>query len=71
MILCRGSGSVVVQVSWRRFFSSRMMKAIRVSEFGPPSVLTMKETEVPTAGPGECLVKLHARWLPDLIYDVL
>ena len=36
------------------------MRAIRVSQFGGPEVLTLAEVPDPVAGPGEVVVKLHA-----------
>jgi NADPH2:quinone reductase len=36
------------------------MKAIRVSEYGGPEVLREQEVEVPSVGPGQVLVRLHA-----------
>jgi NADPH2:quinone reductase len=36
------------------------MRAIRVSRFGGPEVLTLEDVPDPTAGPGEVVVKLHA-----------
>jgi NADPH2:quinone reductase len=36
------------------------MKSIRVSSFGDPEVLRLEETPVPTPGPGQVLVRLHA-----------
>jgi NADPH2:quinone reductase len=36
------------------------MKAIRVSEYGGPSVLKIEEVPAPQAGPGQVLVRVHA-----------
>ena len=36
------------------------MKALRFAEYGPPSVLVIKECEMPKPGPGESLVQVHA-----------
>jgi len=36
------------------------MKAIRVQQHGPPSVMTLEETADPTPGRGQVVVKLHA-----------
>src|SRR5688500_17808149 len=36
------------------------MKAIRVSEFGPPSVLKLLDVPSPTPGPNEVLVRVKA-----------
>ena len=36
------------------------MKAIRVSEYGGPSVLKIEEVPAPQAGPGQVLVRAHA-----------
>jgi NADPH:quinone reductase len=36
------------------------MKAIRVSEFGPPEVLRLEEVSALEPGPGELLVRIHA-----------
>jgi NADPH:quinone reductase-like Zn-dependent oxidoreductase len=36
------------------------MKALRFAGYGPPSVLTLKECEVPHPGPGESLVQVQA-----------
>lgn len=36
------------------------MRAIRVREFGPPSVLRLEEVAEPAAGPGEVLVRVRA-----------
>ncbi|AJE02242.1 NADPH:quinone reductase [Geobacter pickeringii] len=36
------------------------MKAIRVREFGLPEVMRVEEVPVPTPGPGEVVVRLHA-----------
>lgn len=36
------------------------MKAVRVHKFGPPEALSYDDVEVPTPGPGEALVRVHA-----------
>jgi len=36
------------------------MKALRFDEYGPPSVLTLRELAVPELRPGQALVELHA-----------
>ena len=36
------------------------MKAIRVHEFGEPEVLKFEEVPIPTAGPGQALIKMQA-----------
>jgi NADPH:quinone reductase len=36
------------------------MKALRFEKYGPPSVLSMQELQVPDLEPGEALVELHA-----------
>ncbi len=36
------------------------MKAIRVTQYGDPSVLKLEEVERPKPGPGEALVRGHA-----------
>ena len=36
------------------------MKAIRVSEYGGPSVLKLEEIPTPQPGPGQVLVRHHA-----------
>ena len=36
------------------------MKAMRVANYGDPSVLQLQEIPQPTAGPGEALVRVHA-----------
>lgn len=36
------------------------MKAVVVEKFGGPEVLTIKDIAIPTPGPGEVLVKVHA-----------
>ena len=36
------------------------MKAIRVSEYGGPSVLKLEEIPTPQPGPGQVLVRNHA-----------
>src|SRR4051812_20574260 len=38
----------------------KLMKAIRVHEFGEPSVLKLEDVPGPKAGEGQVLVKLHA-----------
>src|SRR5437867_922727 len=38
----------------------KIMKAIRVSEYGGPSVLTLGEVPAPEPGPGQVLVRNHA-----------
>uniref|UniRef100_A0A3Q1FNT5 Crystallin, zeta (quinone reductase) n=1 Tax=Acanthochromis polyacanthus TaxID=80966 RepID=A0A3Q1FNT5_9TELE len=40
--------------------SSKMMKAIRVSELGAPSVLKMASMSIPHPGPGKVLIRVHA-----------
>jgi NADPH:quinone reductase-like Zn-dependent oxidoreductase len=40
--------------------SKQTMKAARVSRFGPPEVIEIKDVERPVAGPGEVLVRVHA-----------
>jgi NADPH:quinone reductase len=36
------------------------MKALRFSQYGPPSVLSLEEISTPAAGPGESLVRIRA-----------
>ena len=36
------------------------MKAIRVSEYGGPSVLKLEEVPAPQSGPHQVLVRIHA-----------
>ena len=36
------------------------MKALRFERFGPPSVLSLRDVEVPKPGPGEALIELRA-----------
>jgi NADPH2:quinone reductase len=38
----------------------KLMKAIRVKEFGGPEVLRLEEVATPKPGPGEVLVRIHA-----------
>src|ERR1700683_5367607 len=45
--------------NWRAM-SSRLMKALRFSEFGPPSVLRIEEVAIPEPGQGEALVRVLA-----------
>jgi len=40
--------------------STNLMKALRFSEFGPPSVLRIKEVAIPEPGQGEALVRVKA-----------
>jgi NADPH:quinone reductase-like Zn-dependent oxidoreductase len=40
--------------------STNLMKALRFSEFGPPSVLRIEEVAIPTPGDGEALVRVKA-----------
>jgi len=40
--------------------STNIMKALRFAEFGPPSVLRMKEVAIPEPGEGEALVRVNA-----------
>jgi NADPH:quinone reductase len=40
--------------------SSKIMKALRFAEFGPPSVLRIHEVAIPEPGDGEALVQLKA-----------
>jgi NADPH2:quinone reductase len=40
--------------------SERIMKAIRVREFGEPEVLRLEEVPTPQPGPGQVLVRMHA-----------
>jgi NADPH:quinone reductase len=40
--------------------SSKIMKALRFAEFGPPSVLRIQEVEIPEPGEGEVLVQVKA-----------
>jgi len=37
-----------------------MMKSLRFSEFGPPSVLRIEEVAIPEPGEGEALVQVKA-----------
>lgn len=36
------------------------MRAVRFARYGPPSVLTVDRRQMPTPGPGECLIQVHA-----------
>ena len=36
------------------------MKVIRVHQFGGPEVLRLEDVSVPTPGPGQVLVRVHA-----------
>src|SRR5271156_1262010 len=36
------------------------MKALRFSHYGPPSVLSLRDCEIPKPGPGESLVRVEA-----------
>jgi NADPH2:quinone reductase len=45
--------------NWRAM-SSRLMKALRFAEFGPPSVLRIEEVAIPEPGEGEALVHVKA-----------
>jgi len=40
--------------------NTRVMKALRFAEFGPPSVLRIEEVAVPEPGEGEALVRVKA-----------
>ena len=40
--------------------NSRVMKALRFAEFGPPSVLRIEEVAIPEPGDGEALVHVKA-----------
>ena len=40
--------------------STRVMKALRFAEFGPPSVLRIEEVAIPEPGEGEALVHVKA-----------
>ena len=40
--------------------NSRVMKALRFAEFGPPSVLRIEEVAIPEPGEGEALVHVKA-----------
>jgi NADPH2:quinone reductase len=37
-----------------------VMKALRFEKYGPPSVLSIKQLQVPDLKPGEALIELHA-----------
>ncbi len=39
---------------------TKLMKAIRVHEFGDPEVLRLEEVPKPQPGPGQVLVRMHA-----------
>ncbi len=43
--------------------TSRMMKAVRIHEFGGPQVLRYEDAPMPTVAPGEVLVRVHAAGL--------
>src|ERR1700722_2652629 len=43
-----------------RAMNSRVMKALRFAEFGPPSVLRIEEVAIPEPGEGEALVQVKA-----------
>jgi NADPH:quinone reductase-like Zn-dependent oxidoreductase len=45
---------------WRPTMGSKLMQALRFSEFGPPSVLRIEEVEIPEPGEGETLVHVKA-----------
>src|ERR1700686_1607277 len=36
------------------------MKALRFSQYGPPSILSLEECDAPRPGPGESLVEIYA-----------
>src|ERR1700729_2608739 len=40
--------------------TANLMKALRFSEFGPPSVLRIEEVAIPEPGEGEALVQVKA-----------
>ena len=40
--------------------STKIMKALRFTEFGPPSVLRIEEVPIPEPGEGEALVQVKA-----------
>src|SRR5580692_12515928 len=54
-----------------RAMNSRVMKALRFAEFGPPSVLRIEEVAIPEPGVGEALVHVKAAGInPSDIGDV-
>ena len=40
--------------------NSKVMKALRFAEFGPPSVLRIEQVAIPEPGQGESLVQVKA-----------
>jgi NADPH:quinone reductase len=40
--------------------SSKLMRSLRFTEFGPPSVLRIEEGAIPEAGDGEALIQVKA-----------
>src|ERR1700733_9855944 len=54
-----------------RAMNSRVMKALRFAEFGPPSVLRIEEVAIPEPSQGEALVHVRAAAInPSDIGDV-
>jgi hypothetical protein len=56
----RRTGPALVTGGWHGVKRGRSMKAIRVHEFGVPSVLKLEEIPDPKPGPGELLVRIRA-----------
>jgi len=50
--------------------STSLIKALRVAEFGPPSVLRIEEIPIPEPGDGEAIVRVKAAANPSDIGDV-
>ena len=46
------------------------MKALTINQFGGPEQLRIQEVGIPTAGPGEILVRIHAAGVNPVDYNI-
>jgi NADPH:quinone reductase len=55
----QGCGAFIPEPNNRRF-AMTVMKALRFEQYGPPSVLSLREVDMPRPGIGEALVQVYA-----------